>query len=66
MEDWNMHHISTKFVLWVLTIEQKQWWFLAAQDMSVASLVLAHLIWSLVISSCFWEWNYCCEDIIPG
>jgi hypothetical protein len=24
MEDWNMHHISTKFVLWVLTIEQKQ------------------------------------------
>lgn len=24
-EDWNMHHISTKFVLWVLTIEQKQW-----------------------------------------
>jgi len=24
-EDWNMHHISTKFVLWVLIIEQKQW-----------------------------------------
>jgi len=24
-EDWNMHHISTKFMLWVLTIEQKQW-----------------------------------------
>ena len=26
-EDWNRHHISTEFVLWVLTIEQKQWWF---------------------------------------
>jgi hypothetical protein len=65
-EDLNMQHISTKFVLWLLTSEQKQWWFLAAKDMAVARSVLAHLILPLVISSCFWEWNCSYEGIIPG
>jgi hypothetical protein len=58
-----MHQMSVNFVPWLLTNEQKQWQLLATNT-TVGPTFLTWLSWSLLIPSCFWEWNYSYEDVI--
>jgi len=59
-----MHQMSVNFVPWLLTDEQKQWHLLATNNMAVGPTFITWLSWSLLIPSCFWEWNYSYEDVI--
>ena len=62
MEDFGVWWICMKkFVPKLLTSEQQKEQIFDAENIAV---VLTHLIWSLVIYSCFQEWNCWYEDAI--
>jgi hypothetical protein len=60
---FNMHQMSANFVPWLLT-DEKQWQILASKNMAVVPTFLTCWRWSLLIPSCFWEWNYSYENVI--
>lgn len=62
----NRQWISVKFVPQVLTDEQKHKQFLAVKNMAVVPSFLTGLIWPLVISSCFQEWNCCYKGTVSS